>query len=78
MQQTTQLASLCLQLGGNNVSDRNGEILKNPLFQNALGDTGGLPGLIVFACDIDQQKQPDYVHNLHAKTSTSSGQLLEH
>jgi hypothetical protein len=76
MQQRTQLASLCLPLGGNNAGDRNAEILK--IFQLALGDPGGLPGLFVFACDIDRQKQPDYACQDFNLFSVPSGQSLEY
>jgi hypothetical protein len=68
MQQTIQLASLYLHLVEKLSSDRFAEIMENPLFQIALGDTGGLPGFIRFACQI---YEPEHVWKLHTKVFCS-------
>lgn len=62
-----KLARACLSL---KFDDRKivDDIMSQLLFQIALGDTGGLPGLIVMACDKSQDKI-SYVQHLHNRVS---------
>jgi hypothetical protein len=69
LEDTIRVASHCLALNENLSKDKIDKIKKDRLFLIALGDTGGLPGLIFYACMDADKPGAEYVSNLHHLTS---------
>ncbi|CAJ1926732.1 unnamed protein product [Cylindrotheca closterium] len=65
-----KMAAECLQGNANVDKNQISNILENDLFQVALADTGGLPGLVEFACEYNfQQGNSSPVQHLHLKVA---------
>ena len=67
-EESKTLAASCLQVTRpNNEPHEIDSMINDPLFQIALGDTGGLPGLIYFL-STSKQEGISYVQHLHYRT----------